>query len=138
VVGSHNGSYGFTVGQRKGLHIGTPAPDGRPRYVLNIEPVSNTVTVGPAEALDVLDIDAERAVWSGCEPPSGPISTLVQLRAHGEPHPAMAWAEEDALRIRLDQPTRGVAPGQAAVLYGGDVVFASATITRARPAVKAS
>ena len=40
VVGSHDGSYGFTVGQRKGLRIGTPAPDGRPRYVLDIEPVS--------------------------------------------------------------------------------------------------
>src|SRR6202042_1968262 len=40
VVGSHEGSYGFTVGQRKGLRIGTPAPDVRPRYVLDIEPVS--------------------------------------------------------------------------------------------------
>ncbi len=53
VLGAHTGSYGYTVGQRKGLRIGTPAGDGRPRYVLDISPVDNRVTVGPAEALDV-------------------------------------------------------------------------------------
>src|SRR5215831_15694686 len=63
VVGRHNGSYGFTVGQRRGLRIDTPAPDGRPRYVLDIEPVTNTVRVGPAEALDVDQIAAVRPVW---------------------------------------------------------------------------
>jgi tRNA-uridine 2-sulfurtransferase len=131
VVGRHNGSYGFTVGQRKGLRIGTPAPDGRPRYVLDIEPVSGTVTVGPAEALDVLEIDAQRAVWSGCLPPAVPVDCLVQLRAHGEPYPATAWADGDELRIRLGQPARGVARGQAVALYDGDVVLGSATITRA-------
>ena len=73
VLGSHDGAYGFTVGQRKGLRLGTPAPDGRPRYVLSIEPVSSTVTVGPAEALDVTGIAADRPVWTGCAPPAGPM-----------------------------------------------------------------
>ena len=49
VLGSHDGTYGFTIGQRKGLRIGRPAPDGKPRFVLDIEPVSGTVTVGPRE-----------------------------------------------------------------------------------------
>jgi tRNA-specific 2-thiouridylase len=66
VVGAHDGAYGFTIGQRKGLGIDRPAPDGRPRFVLSIEPVSRTVTVGPAEALDVVEIEATRPVWSGC------------------------------------------------------------------------
>ena len=136
VIGSHSGSYAFTVGQRKGLQIGTPAPDGRPRYVLDIEPVSNTVTVGPAEALDVLDVDAQHAVWSGRRPPAEPIECLVQLRAHGEVYPATAVLCVDELCIRLAQPARGVARGQAAVLYDGDVVLGSATITRARRAVE--
>jgi tRNA-uridine 2-sulfurtransferase len=136
VVGSHDGSYGFTVGQRKGLRIGSPAPDGKPRYVLDIEPVSNRVTVGPAEALGVTGIDAGPPVWSGCLPPAGPIDCLVQLRAHGEQHRASAWLDGGALRIRLQQPARGVARGQAAVLYDGDVVLGSATITGTRqPAV---
>jgi len=128
VVGSHQGAFGFTVGQRRGLRIDAPAPDGRPRYVLDIEPVSRTVLVGPAEALDVDLIDAVRPVWSGCDAPAGPVRAVVQLRAHGETHPATSWAEGDALRMRLDRPARAVARGQAAVLYDGDVVLGSATI----------
>jgi tRNA-specific 2-thiouridylase len=129
VIGSHGGSYGFTVGQRKGLNIGRPAADGRPRYVLDIEPLSGTVTVGPAQALDVTQIEARRPVWSGCEPPASPLDCLVQLRAHGEPYPATAWPDgDDVLRIALRRPARGIARGQAAVLYDGDTVLGSATI----------
>jgi tRNA-uridine 2-sulfurtransferase len=134
VIGSHDGSYGFTVGQRKGLRIGTPAPDGRPRYVLDIEPVSNTVTVGPAEALGTDEIDAARPVWSGCRPPAETekLDCLVQLRAHGDACPASARLDDGALRISLRQPARGIAKGQAAVLYDGDLVLGSATIAGAR------
>jgi tRNA-specific 2-thiouridylase len=129
VVGSHDGVYGFTVGQRKGLRVGSPASDGRPRYVLNIQPATGTVTVGPAGALDVTRIVAERPVWSGCEPPKAPRDCLVQLRAHGEVHPATAEPDGDLLRISLASPARGVAPGQAAVLYAGDAVLGSGTVT---------
>jgi tRNA-uridine 2-sulfurtransferase len=129
VVGAHDGSYGFTIGQRKGLGLTRPAPDGQPRYVLAIEPVSRTVTVGPAESLDVLEIEASRPVWSGCTPPCGPVDCLVQLRAHGEPQPATCETDGATLRIRLHDPARGVARGQAAVLYAGEVVLGSATIS---------
>jgi len=129
VVGSHDGSYGFTIGQRKGLHLSRPATDGRPRFVLSIEPVSRTVTVGPADALDITEIEANRPVWSGCVPPSGPLDCLVQLRAHGETHPAVCEPAGDGIRISLREPARGVAPGQAAVFYDGDAVLGSATIT---------
>jgi tRNA-uridine 2-sulfurtransferase len=129
VLGRHDGSYGFTVGQRKGLHIDRPAADGRPRFVLSIEPVSRTVTVGPAEALDVLEIEASHPVWSGCQPPAEAVDCVVQLRAHGEVHPAVCASDGDTLRITLREPARGVAPGQAAVLYDGDTVLGSATIT---------
>jgi len=128
VVGSHDGSYGFTVGQRRGLRIDRPAADGRPRYVLSIEPVSHTVTVGPAAALDVLEIEATSLVWSGCPSPAGPVDCLVQLRAHGEAHEAVCEPEGDRVRIRLRQPARGVARGQAAVFYHGDTVLGSGTI----------
>ena len=129
VLGQHDGAYGFTVGQRKGLRVGTPAGDGNPRYVLDIEPVTRTVTVGPAEGLDVAEITATRPVWTGCPPPGTPRDCLVQLRAHGEVHPCTAWREGDAVRIRLDRPARGVARGQAAVLYDGDAVLGSGTIS---------
>jgi tRNA-specific 2-thiouridylase len=129
VIGHHDGAYGFTIGQRKGLRIGHPAPDGRPRYVLDIEPVSGTVTVGPPERLDVHEITATTPVWTGGPPLTAPRDCLVQLRAHGEVHPATAWLDRDSLRIRLRAPARGVASGQAAVLYDADRVLGSATIT---------
>ncbi len=72
ILGEHDGAYAYTVGQRKGLRVGTPADDGKPRYVLDIEPVTRTVTVGPAEGLDVIEITAERPVWTGCAPPAEP------------------------------------------------------------------
>jgi tRNA-uridine 2-sulfurtransferase len=132
VLGSHDGSYGFTVGQRKGLGLDRPAADGRPRFVLSVEPVSRTVTVGPAEALDVTEIDAVKPVWSGCTPPDKPLDCLVQLRAHGEVHAATCVADGDRVSITLHQPARGVASGQAAVFYDGDAVLGSATIAAPR------
>ncbi|MBO0802192.1 MAG: tRNA 2-thiouridine(34) synthase MnmA [Nocardiopsaceae bacterium] len=132
VLGEHDGAYGFTVGQRRGLRVDRPSPDGRPRYVLSIEPVSRTVTVGPASGLDVTEITAERPVWSGCPAPEEPVECGVQLRAHGDAYPCTAWLADGTLRIRLHRPARAVASGQAAVLYDGDTVLGSATIASAR------
>jgi tRNA-specific 2-thiouridylase len=129
VLGEHDGAYAFTVGQRKGLRLDHPAGDGRPRYVLHIEPLTRTVTVGSPEALEVTEITADRPVWTGCPPPAAPRDCLVQLRAHGDAHACTAWLEEGVLRIRLHRPARGVASGQAAVLYEGDAVLGSATIS---------
>ena len=109
--------------------MGNPAGDGKPRYVLDIEPVTRTVTVGPAEGLDITEITATRPVWTGCPPPAEPRDCLVQLRAHGEIHPCTVWLEDAAIRIRLHHPARGVARGQAAVLYDRAAVLGSATIS---------
>jgi tRNA-specific 2-thiouridylase len=132
VLGTHEGVHGFTIGQRKGLHLDRPAADGKPRYVLSIEPVSNTVTVGPADALGVREITAIRPVWTGCEPPATPIECTVQLRAHGEVYECVAALVGGELRIELNKPARGIAAGQAAVLYDGDKVLGSATIAATR------
>jgi tRNA-specific 2-thiouridylase len=133
VLGEHSGVHGFTVGQRRGLGISAPAPDGRPRYVLALEPVSGTVRVGAAERLDVTEITAERPMWPGGRPLSGPVECVAQVRAHGGTAPAVAEAVDGGLRVRLREPLRGVAPGQAVVLYrkdaAGDLVLGSATIT---------
>nr|WP_275521553.1 tRNA 2-thiouridine(34) synthase MnmA [Streptomyces abyssalis] len=137
-LGTHEGAHGFTIGQRKGLRIGHPAPDGKPRYVLDISPVDNTVTVGPADSLDVAGLTAVKPRWCGAAP-AGPGTYTAQLRAHGgetevSAEPAADGAE---LRVRFTEPVRGVAPGQAIVLYDGTRVIGSATIAtteRARPA----
>ncbi|TDC68601.1 tRNA 2-thiouridine(34) synthase MnmA [Streptomyces hainanensis] len=127
-VGTHQGAHGFTVGQRRGLRIGHPAPDGRPRYVLDISPVDNRVTVGPVEALDVVALTAINPRWCGT-PPAGPGHYTAQLRAHGGETPVAAeLGDDDTLRVRFAAPVRGVAPGQAVVLYDGPRVVGSATI----------
>ncbi|MEV0970294.1 tRNA 2-thiouridine(34) synthase MnmA [Microtetraspora glauca] len=132
VVGTHAGAYGYTIGQRKGLHIDQPAADGRPRYVLSIEPVSNTVTVGPRASLQVTSIVATRPVWNGpVAEPREQIACAVQLRAHGEVYGCRAQLSGEDLHIELDAPAAGVAAGQGAVLYDGDTVIGSATIAAA-------
>jgi tRNA-specific 2-thiouridylase len=131
VLGEHTGSYGFTVGQRKGLRIGRPAPDGRPRYVLDVQPVSGTVVVGAAERLDVETVRAVRPRWCG-DVPVGEVSVLAQVRAHGEQVPAtavvVAAPDGPEVAVRLHRAVRGVAPGQSVVLYDGTRVLGAATI----------
>ena len=127
VVGSHEGAFGFTIGQRKGLRIGTPAPDGKPRYVLDISPVDNRVTVGPAAALDVTALTAVKPRWCGAAP-SGAGTYTAQLRAHGGETEVTAELVDDRLHVSFTEPVRGVAPGQAIVLYDGSRVVGSATI----------
>ena len=135
VVGEHQGAYGYTIGQRKGLRIGDPAGDGRPRYVLDISPVTNTVTVGTAEELSVGALEAGHVRWCG---PTGTeaFTCSVQLRAHGSPVPATARYDESAGTVNLDlgDSVRGIAPGQTAVLYEDTRVIGSATITATRRA----
>jgi tRNA-specific 2-thiouridylase len=126
-LGTHEGAYGYTIGQRKGLRIGTPAPDGKPRYVLDISPVDNTVTVGPASALDVTALTAIKPRWCGTAP-TGPGAYTAQLRAHGDETEVTAELVDGELRVRFTEPVRGVAPGQAVVLYDGTRVVGSATI----------
>ncbi len=126
----HEGSWGFTIGQRKGLRLGRPAPDGKPRYVLDIEPVTGTVTVGARERLAVRRITATAPRWCGTAPAS--LTGTVQLRAHGEPVPARVVVG-DAVEIGLEEPAYGIAPGQAAVLYDGTRVVGSATIASTAP-----
>ena len=132
VVGGHDGAHQFTVGQRRGLRLGRPASDGRPRYVLDIEPVSGTVTVGPLDSLLVDRIVGSHARWTG-QRPAGPTDGTVQLRAHGGEHRAHVRCTTDSDRaervvIDLLEPAEGVAPGQAAVVYDGTRVVGSCTI----------
>ncbi|HEU5130003.1 MAG TPA: tRNA 2-thiouridine(34) synthase MnmA [Glycomyces sp.] len=135
VLGSHDGAHQFTVGQRHGLGLKRPAADGRPRYVLSITPVDNRVAVGPREALRTDRIRTGAPVWLGPRP-TGPFACEVQLRAHGEVHPATVTADDDGLTARLHKPAYGVAPGQALVVYDpqrdrGDAVLCSGTIDAA-------
>jgi tRNA-specific 2-thiouridylase len=131
VIGRHAGAFGYTVGQRRGLQVGSAVKDGKPRYVLSIEPVSNTVTVGTAEQLAVREISGARPVWTAGTAPADRFDCLAQVRAHGTVSAATATVTPTGVEVTLHDPQRGVAAGQAVVLYAGDTVVGSATIERA-------
>ncbi|MBZ8177106.1 tRNA 2-thiouridine(34) synthase MnmA [Corynebacterium poyangense] len=131
----HDGAFQYTIGQRKGLDIKTPADDGKPRYVTDIDARTGTVTVGPREALAVSRIKADRLKF--LHPKMvGDIDCQVQVRAHGSVAACRAHIHrsEDWMELELQEPLSGVARGQAAVLYLpmpdglGDVVLGSGTI----------
>ncbi|MGV0851179.1 tRNA 2-thiouridine(34) synthase MnmA [Mycolicibacterium phlei] len=134
VLAEHDGVHGFTIGQRKGLGLAGPGPDGKPRYVTDIDPDTATVRVGTAEELDVWTLTGERPVFTSGSPFSGPVECQVQVRAHGGLGDGVAELRDGRLVMNLRAPLRGVAPGQTMVLYRpdpeGDEVLASATITR--------
>ncbi|MBO9625614.1 MAG: tRNA 2-thiouridine(34) synthase MnmA [Microbacterium sp.] len=135
VVGTHEGAHGYTVGQRRGLKLGVPAADGKPRFVLEIRPVTNTVVVGPKEALAIGEISGERFSWAGAAPVESEFDCHVQIRAHAEPVPAVAYVSADGVRAVPESPLDGVAPGQTAVLYRGTRVLGQFTIDRTVSAV---
>jgi len=139
VLGNHQGAHGFTVGQRKGLQLGKPAVDGKPRYVLSVDVISNRVVVGPQQALAVVELSGDRFTWCG-KPKDNPetfFEAHVQVRAHGEQVPASVAVVDGALVMRLEEPILGVAPGQTAVVYLGTRVLAQTTIDRTVSAVDA-
>jgi tRNA-specific 2-thiouridylase len=117
-VGEHDGTYGFTVGQRRGL--GVAVGDQRPRYVLGIEPVTRTVTVGTADLAGVPGVHTGAPSWTGSAPEL-PFTAQVQVRAHAAPVACQVSAGDDGgLLIEFAREQRGVAPGQSAVLYQPD------------------
>ncbi len=147
VVGEHDGAHGYTVGQRRGLKLGRPAADGKPRFVLSIRPVSNQVIVGSREALAVSRIAGGRMSFTG-EPGfdlGQPFDCEVQIRAHADTVRAqarlLAITEADRtenhrdeatheLVVDPEEPLTGVAPGQSAVIYLGTRVLGQFTIDR--------
>ncbi|TAL45589.1 MAG: tRNA 2-thiouridine(34) synthase MnmA [Salinibacterium sp.] len=149
-IGTHEGALAFTVGQRKGLNVGFPTEDGKPRFVLEIRPKTNEVVVGPREALAVAEIGGSRFSWAGLDPVASGITDAlgqrfdceVQIRAHADPVPAVAHLGETEtgpeLVIVPNDPLNGVSPGQSAVLYLGTRVLGQCTIDRTVSAVPVS
>jgi tRNA-uridine 2-sulfurtransferase len=140
VLGAHQGTHEFTVGQRKGLSIGRPAADGKPRYVLEIRPKTKTVVVGPQAALAIAEMIGTKFTWCGVAPSQVDefVDVLVQVRAHGDAVEAQMAVVDGEMVIRVKEPIIGVAPGQTAVVYLGTRVLGQTTIDRTVSAVPVS
>jgi tRNA-specific 2-thiouridylase len=128
-VGRHRGAFRFTVGQRRGLGVAAP----KPLYVLDVDPSSNEVMVGPREALDTTSVRliGARLLRDGDQ------VDRVKLRYRNTPHSCSVDGDLKAGRhkeisVTLDTPVDGAAPGQIACLMRGDAVVGWATIARSR------
>jgi tRNA-uridine 2-sulfurtransferase len=147
VLGHHRGAYRYTVGQRRGLGIAAPSP----RYVLRVEPAAGRVVVGERADLAITTVELERTTTTDGRP-LRPRRAKVRLRAHGtevgcrvvpledtalggpgDLHGAPAQPHGTRVRLELDEPVDAVAPGQAGVLYDGDLVLGGGTVAGPGP-----
>ena len=125
ILGEHSGIEGFTIGQRRGLGMAF----GSPRYVVQIEPLTRTVTVGRRESLDKIGLMATRFNWQGPEP-SGPVACLAQIRAQHRAVPATVEAlPEGGARVLFETPQSAVTPGQVVTVYQDDLVLGGGWIS---------
>ncbi len=129
VVGQHEGIVNYTIGQRRGLRIAA----GKPIYVTQLDATANTVTVGPREALLASGLRATEVNWL-TDPPSvnQPTPARVKIRYNHEAVPCtFRRSDNGRVEVRFDEPQPAVTPGQAAVLYDGEVVLCGGWIEEA-------
>ena len=121
-LGTHDGYWRFTPGPRRGLGLAA----AEPLYALETNARTNTVVVGPREALARRTVNVRGRLFA----PAGSVEAKLRYRS-----PAIAASVEETaggFRLHLDEPAYGIARGQAAVLYEGDVVVGSGLVTSAR------
>jgi tRNA-specific 2-thiouridylase len=126
VVGEHDGVAGYTIGQRKGL-----GAFGSKRFVTQIDPELNVITIGDEEDLLATSLVTEAPSWVSGAAPQDAFEAGVKVRYKSPPVPARVQIVGDGLRIEFTRPQRAVTPGQSAVLYDGERVIGGATIARA-------
>ncbi len=135
-VGDHRGAAAYTVGQRQGLGVAL----GEPRYVSRIDPISNTIQLGRREDLETTTIPLERVSFVAGSPPAAPdgtfraearirhratpISATIRPASPAEPARGGRWI------VETDEPVWAAAPGQACVLYDGEIVLGGGRIAR--------
>lgn len=130
IVGRHRGAVCYTLGQRKGLGIAM----GAPVYVCAKDMDKNTVTVGPNSALFATTLRANDWNWILFSSLDGPIKVTAKARYSQQEQPATVYPEDSVYaRVVFDQPQRALTPGQAVVLYSGDVVVGGGTIREVLP-----
>lgn len=123
VLGRHEGTYNFTIGQRKGLRVAA----GEPRYVVAIEAAARRVVVGTVLEAETAAVSAARLVWH--RHPSGrPLTVQVRSAGAGLPVDGLTLVG-DEMTVSMERPAGGVAPGQTAVVYEADEVVVAGTIT---------
>ncbi len=125
-LGTHDGVCFYTVGQRKGFGIA----NREPLYVVRIDPENNTIVLGPRHESSSQELTVAGARWIAGEPPAGRFRAQIQIRHRHVPAGCLVRIEKDgSMKAIFDEPQHGVAPGQAAVVYDGDIVLGGGWIS---------
>lgn len=129
VVGRHDAYYQFTIGQRRGLQIG--GTEER-TYVLDVNPFTRRVTIGPGTALQKSELIAERVHWISGQPPSSTVEVQARVRSRmADVAATVTPLEPGRAHVEFAQTLRAVAPGQAVVFYDRDLCLGGGWIARA-------
>ncbi|HHV64127.1 MAG TPA: tRNA 2-thiouridine(34) synthase MnmA [Peptococcaceae bacterium] len=124
-LGEHRGIYRYTIGQHKGLGLAL----GYPVYVTKIDPVRNTIQVGPKEELYHSALLGEKPNFISGEPPKEKVQVKAKIRYNAPKVPAeIEMQQNNLVKVSFAEPQRAITPGQAVVFYQGDVVLGGATI----------
>lgn len=128
VIGSHDGYYHFTIGQRRGLQIGGTAER---TYVLDVNPFTKRVTVGAGSALEKGELIAERVHWISGVTPGAPVEVAARVRSRqADVAATVTPLDGDRARVTFAHKLRAIAPGQAVVFYEDDLCLGGGWITR--------
>ena len=126
VLGEHKGIIRYTIGQRKGLGLSLKEP----MYVMNINPIDNTVMLGTNDDLFTTTLIADDVNWISIDRLNEPIRVKAKVRYRHTEAPAMvAPYESGKIKVTFDEPQRAITKGQAVVLYDNDIVVGGGTIT---------
>lgn len=126
VVGRHDGTAGFTVGQRRGLRVALQER----KYVVAIRTESATVVIGDRQDLLAGGCVLKAVSFIGGRAPRDR-RVEAKIRYRGTAVPATLEDNQGQWVLAFDAPQAAVAPGQAAVFYAGDLVVGGGTIERA-------
>lgn len=127
VIGQHRGIPFYTIGQRRGLGLAT----GSRVYVVDIDPATNVITVGPESAIMADTLIASDNNFILISDLSGPLRVEAQVRYNARPAPATISPLPDGrVKVVFDKPQWAITPGQAVVYYSSDHLVGGGTIER--------
>ena len=126
VLGQHKGYPFYTIGQRKGLDI----TFGKPVYVTDIRPESNTVVLGEEVDLNKGEMTVGRLNWQKYDGISDGMEAVTKIRYKDKGTLSNLYNHPNGLKVRFYEDAKGIAPGQSAVFYEGDHVIGGGVIQR--------
>lgn len=126
ILGKHKGYPFYTIGQRKGLDI----TFGKPVYVTNIIPESNTVVLGDEEDLNRPEMLVSRINWIKYDGITDGMEAVTKIRYKDKGTLSNLYNDGSSVSVKFYEDAKGIAPGQSAVFYEGNDVIGGGIIQR--------